>query len=61
LPKQSGLQAIGVSGWIVVSGFLPLLLLFANQKLAPLLLELILLTLFFWLLKQLNQFCTLRA
>jgi hypothetical protein len=59
LPKQTGLQAIGVSGWIVVSGFLPLLLLFANQKLAPLLLELILLPLFVWLLKQLNQFCKL--
>jgi len=61
LPKQIGLQAIGVSGWIAVSGFLPLLLLFANQKLAPLLLELILLILFVWLLKQLNQFCKLTA
>jgi Glycosyltransferase family 87 len=59
LPKQSGLQAIGVSGWVVVSGFLPPLLLFANQKLAPLLLELILLILFVRLLKQLNQFCKL--
>jgi hypothetical protein len=35
------------------------LLFFANQKLAPLLLELILLILFVWLLKQLNQFCKL--
>ena len=41
---------------VAVGVGVPLLLLFANQKLAPLLLELILLILFIWLLKQLNQF-----
>ena len=55
LPQQKGLRAIGVTGWIVVSAFLPLLLGFANHKALPLILELILLTLFIGLLCRLNQ------
>jgi hypothetical protein len=56
LGRHSELHSIGMAGWIVVSGFLPLLLVFAQQKLVPLILELILLTLFSLLLKQLNHF-----
>lgn len=55
LPQQKGLREIGVTGWIVVSAFLPLLLGFANQKALPLMLELILLTLFIGLLIRLNH------
>ena len=30
LPKANGMRSIGVMGWLVVSGFLPLLLFFAK-------------------------------
>ena len=55
LSEQRGARSIGVAGWIVVSGFLPLLLGFAKQKTLPLILELILLTLFIGLLMRLNH------
>jgi hypothetical protein len=43
LPRQPGLRKIGASAWLLVSASLPLLLIFANRKVPPLLLELILL------------------
>jgi hypothetical protein len=50
LGSQSGIRSIGVIGWVVVSAFLPFLLIFTEQKLLPLTLELILLGLLglFW-------------
>jgi Glycosyltransferase family 87 len=56
LPSQKGLGTIAVLGWITVSGFLPLLLIFTRQKWLPLILELILLILFMLLLRQVNKF-----
>jgi len=56
IARRSELRSIAVAGWIVVSGFLPLLLAFTNQKMLPLILELILLTLLGLLLKRLDLF-----
>ncbi|HET8671988.1 MAG TPA: glycosyltransferase 87 family protein, partial [Candidatus Saccharimonadales bacterium] len=56
LPAETGLRTIAVLGWITVSGFLPLLLVFNRQKWLPLILELILLVLFLLLLRQVNKF-----
>ena len=55
-PAQKNLRAIGLTGWIVVSAFLPLLLVFSEQALLPLILELILLSLFLVFLRQLQCF-----
>ena len=56
LPGQTGWRTIAVLGWITVSGFLPLLLIYNRQKWLPLILELILLILFLLLLRQLDKF-----
>jgi Glycosyltransferase family 87 len=56
LPGQMGLQTIAVLGWMIISGFLPLLLAFSQQKWLPLTLELILLLLFIVLLRQMSEF-----
>jgi glycosyl transferase family 87 len=56
VPPRSQFHSIGVAGWIVISGFLPFLLAFAGRKLLPLILELILLTLFGLLLRHVNRF-----
>jgi hypothetical protein len=45
-----------VTGWIVVSAFLPLLLAFTEQRTLPLILELILSALFVVLLSRLHRF-----
>ncbi len=55
LPTDDVLRAIGGLGWIAVSAFLPLLLAFAQSKVLPLLLELILLGLFVILLARLHR------
>jgi hypothetical protein len=46
LPDHIRYRDIGVVGWIVVSGFLPFLLAYSQEKLLPLILELFLLSLF---------------
>jgi hypothetical protein len=56
LPRQIGPRLIAATGWIVVSAFLPLLLAFTEQKMLPLILELILLALFIVLLSGLSRF-----
>jgi hypothetical protein len=56
LLAQTGLRKIAVVGWIIISGFLPLLLVFNRQKWLPLILELILLVLFLLLLRHVNKF-----
>ena len=56
LPRQIGPRLIAAAGWIVVSAFLPLLLAFTEQKMLPLILELILLALFIVLLSGLSRF-----
>jgi glycosyl transferase family 87 len=55
LPNHIGFRGIGLAGWIVVSAFLPLLLAYSQEKLLPLVLELVLLVLFGALLIRLNQ------
>jgi hypothetical protein len=55
LPTDDVLRAVGALGWIAVSAFLPLLLAFAQSKVLPLLLELILLGLFVILLGRLHR------
>ena len=55
LPRQKYFRAIGLAGWVVVSAFLPLLLAFTDQTMLPLILELILLVLFFVLLSRLKH------
>jgi hypothetical protein len=55
LPTDRVLRFIGASGWIAVSAFLPLLLTFTEYKILPLLLEIILLSLFLILLWNLNR------
>jgi hypothetical protein len=45
LPAGQWFRRIGLAGWVVVSAFLPLLLIFTEQKLLPLILEVILLIL----------------
>ena len=45
LPADKTLHLIGVTGWVVVSAFLPLLLTFNEQRMLPLILELLLLVL----------------
>jgi hypothetical protein len=52
---QKNLRCIAVTGWIFITGFLPILLAFSQQKIPPLILELILLALFILLLLQWNQ------
>jgi hypothetical protein len=52
--KQFVARDLALIGWIAVSGFLPLLLIFAAWKIVPLVLELILLGLFFILLARLQ-------
>jgi hypothetical protein len=51
-----GFRNLAVIGWISISAFLPLLLAFADQKILPLILELILLALFVLFLRRLNPF-----
>ena len=46
---------LALAGWIAVSGFLPILLVFASWKIVPLILELILLALFVALLGRLRR------
>jgi hypothetical protein len=55
LPRQKYFRAIGLAGWVVVSAFLPLLLAFTDQTMLPLILELLLLVLFFVLLSRLKH------
>lgn len=55
LRAQKYFRSIGLAGWIVVTAFLPLLLAFTAQKLLPLALELILLTLLVGYWHQLRQ------
>lgn len=55
LLAQFTARDVALVGWIVVSGFLPLLLLFSTWKIVPLLLELVLLGLFLILLARMNQ------
>jgi hypothetical protein len=56
-PLRHGInfRAIGVAGWIIVSGFLPILLTHPGEKILPLILKLILLTLFVLLLVQVHR------
>ncbi len=56
LPRQLSLRSTAVTGWIVVSAFLPLLLAFTEQRTLPLILELILSALFVVLLSRLHRF-----
>jgi len=55
LPTDKVLRFIGASGWIAVSAFLPFLLAFTEYKTLPLLLEIILLSLFLILLWTLDR------
>jgi glycosyl transferase family 87 len=55
LPRQICLRSTAVTGWIVVSAFLPLLLAFTEQRMLPLILELILSALFVVLLSRLHR------
>ncbi len=56
--RQISSRFVAVSGWIIVSAFLPILLAFTEQKILPLILELNLLALFVVLLLQWNQIRT---
>jgi hypothetical protein len=58
VPEQRLFRAIGGAGWVLVSAFLPLLIASSGSKLAPLLLELVLLALFIGILRQLR--CVLK-
>lgn len=55
LLAQFAARDLALLGWLFVSGFLPLLLLFSTRKIVPLLLELVLLGLFLILLARMNQ------
>jgi hypothetical protein len=55
LLKQFVARDLALAGWIAVSGFLPVLLVFTAWKVVPLALELILLSLFFILLARMKQ------
>ena len=55
LPDQRVSRLLGVSGWIVVSVFLPLLLAYSQQKMLPLILELFLLGLWIVLLDRIKH------
>jgi Glycosyltransferase family 87 len=54
LSRFRGLRSVAVSGWLIVSGFLPLLLVFTKQKVLPLLLEILLVFLFAKMLWQVS-------
>jgi hypothetical protein len=54
--RFSGLRSVAVIGWIMISGFLPPLLVFANQKMLPLVLEILIVLLFAWTIRQLNSY-----
>jgi hypothetical protein len=54
LPRQKYFKAIGLTGWIVVSAFLPLLLAYNHWTILPLILELILLALLLAFLRALQ-------
>jgi hypothetical protein len=56
LPDLKEFRNLAVIGWISISAFLPLLLAFTDQKILPLILELILLALFVLFLRRLNPF-----
>jgi Glycosyltransferase family 87 len=60
LPDVKEFRTLAVLGWISVSAFLPLLLTFADQKILPLILELILLALFVLFLGLLKPFLVLQ-
>jgi hypothetical protein len=51
-----GLRSIAVSGWVIVSGILPLLLTFASEKILPLSLEILLMFLFLQTVRHLNLY-----
>jgi hypothetical protein len=55
LPYDKAFRFIGIIGWIVVSTSLPLLLAYNEQKMLPLILELLLLILWVALLIRLNH------
>ena len=55
VPKQIVSRDLALAGWVAVSVFLPILLVFAGWKIVPLVLELILLVLFVGLLARLQQ------
>ena len=55
LPNDKVLRSVGTVGWIAVSAFLPFLLTFTKYKTLPLLLEIILLSLFLILLWNLDR------
>ncbi len=55
LSADKAVRLIAIIGWITVSGFFPILIAFAGSKLPPLILELILLTLFVILLRRIHH------
>lgn len=55
LPSQTNFRPIGLVGWTMISAFLPLLIAYAEQKILPLVLELILLSLFVVLLVRVQK------
>jgi hypothetical protein len=64
LPARKWFRGIGLTGWMIVSAFLPLLLALTEQKLLPLILEVILLILLGAFLRRLTaprDFPALRA
>jgi hypothetical protein len=61
VPRRTGFFALALIGWIVVSGFLPLLLTFNEQKVPPLILELVLFILFLGFLRELQSLLQLQS
>jgi len=54
--RFSGLRSVAVIGWIMISGFLPPLLVFSHQKMLPLVLEILIVLLFARTIRQLNLY-----
>jgi hypothetical protein len=57
----SGLRSVTVIGWVTISGFLPPLLVFPNQKILPLILEILIVLLFARTIRQVNLYTRCRA
>jgi len=58
IQRTTNLHRVGMTGWILISGFLPLLIAFPNQKSFSLTLEIALLILLAMILEQLNRAMT---